>query len=88
MKIVEKLRSKLTKKVAFFVTCFMMVATLALSVSAASDPAPVVMFDEAVLATIGPAIVGVINALLPIGIAIMIPILGLRLIPRIVYMFL
>jgi hypothetical protein len=41
-----------------------------------------------VLGTLAPAIVGAINQLLPVGVAILTPVIALRLIPRIVYMFL
>jgi hypothetical protein len=46
------------------------------------------ILDSAVVGTIAPALVGVINELLPLGIAILTPIIAIRLIPRIVYMFL
>jgi hypothetical protein len=87
-KLTGVLRLKKVKRIAVVIACVVTVTMLALTVSASSPPAPTIDFDEAILNTIGPAIVGVINSLLPIGIAILIPIIGLRLIPRIIYMFL
>jgi hypothetical protein len=76
---------KRVKKMLVIFACVTMVAALAVSASAnTTTPA----IDPAALDGVGDAIVGVVNMLLPVGIAIMTPIIGLRLIPRIVYMFL
>ena len=46
------------------------------------------LLDAATLDTIAPALVGAINQLLPVGVAVLTPIIALKLIPRVVYMFL
>jgi hypothetical protein len=81
----KEVKSKHFKKMAVFVFAIAMVAMLAVTASAAD---PVTLDFSGATAEIAPMVLGIVNQLIPVGVAIMIPILGIRLLPRIVYMFL
>jgi hypothetical protein len=85
-KLLQSIHKKTVKRLTLAMAAVSTMAVLALTVGATS-PSPTLDFSGATDA-IAPAIVGLVNDLLPVGIAILVPILGLKLIPRVIYMFL